>query len=211
MDQFVPGNMPDPNFTVWPPPPVGQPHAALPLAVCPFKWVYRRAPGKLGVKSCIADMREGVLQFDSEGVIIQGKAVLRAEIRALILVPCYLAGLLIGAIVNAVLDSACRQDQFIGVRWENVRQVLLAPKKQQACLIYDAPNYAGKIKTFSLAFAPTPGYYEVLVEEVSRHSPIPVTEDRLRNATTPVAWAILAALLLFVTGLVIFAVSSPNH
>ncbi len=211
MDQFTPSNQinsnngPDPNATVWPPPPTGQPQAALPLAACPFKWTYRRAPGPIGVKAKISDIREGVLQFDTEGVIIQGKAVPRAEIRALVLIPCFLLSLLLAVAANAVMEYGFRRDMFLGVRWGQVREVLLAPGKQQACLIYDAPNHAGKMMTFSLAFTPAPGYYEALVQAVRQNASAPVAEDRLRNATTPAAWAVLILLLLFFVGIILYA------
>jgi hypothetical protein len=189
---------------------MGQAQAAQPVAVCPFKWTYRRAPGKLAAKASVADLREGVLQFDAEGVIIQGKAVPRAEIRALVLIPCALISVLLAVIANALMEYAFRHDEYLGVRWNSVREVLLAPGKQQACLIYDAPNYAGKIKTFSLAFTPAPGYYELLVQAIQQYAPVPVAEDRLRIASSPVLLAVLAALILGVFGLIIWAASSHH-
>ena len=211
MEQFTQGSLPDPNLTVWPPPPMGQPQAALPLAACPFKWTYRRAPGKVGSKACIADMREGVLQFDTEGVIIQGKAVPRAEIRALVLVPYVLISVLIAIIANSLMEYAFRQDQYLGVRWGDVREILLAPNKQQACLIYDAPNYAGKIKTFSLAFTPTPGSYETFAQAVRANAPVSIAEDRLRIASSPLILGFLAFLILAVFGLLLWAFLAPSH
>ena len=150
------------------------------------------------------------MQFDPEGVIIRGRAVMRAETRAMILVPCYLAGLLVGAIVASILESTARHDEYVGVRWNQVREVLLAPGKQQACLIYDAPNYAGKIKTFSLAFTPAPGYFEYFSQTARQFASVSVSEGRLKNATTPAAWAGLALLVLGIVGLVAWA-SAPHH
>lgn len=209
--QYPPSELPGQNSGIWPPPPTGQAQAPQTLPGCPFKWIYRRAPGALGVKAKISDVREGYLQFSPEGILIQGKAVLRAETRAWILVPCYLAGLLIGAIVASILETACRHDEYFGVRWADVKEVMLAPNKQQACLVYDAPNYAGKIMTFSLAFTPTPGYYEMFAQAARQYSPVTVAEDRLRNATTPAAWAILGLLLAFVIGLIVWASVAPHH
>ena len=209
-NQYPPSELPGQNAGVWPPPPMGQVQAAQPIPGCPFKWVYRRSPGPLGMKAKISDVREGYLQFSPEGVLIQGKAVLRAETRALILTPCYLAGLLVGAIVASVLETACRHDEYFGVRWPDVKKIVLAPNKQQACLLYEDPNYAGKVMTFSLAFTPTPSYYEMFAQAVRQYAPVAVAEDRLRNATTPAAWAALALLVLFLVGLVAFA-ATPHH
>jgi hypothetical protein len=207
LDQFTP----DPNLTVWPPPPIGQPQAMIPLAFCPFKWTYRRAPGKIGAKACVADIREGVLQFDTEGIIIQGKEVPRAEIRALVLIPCFVVSIFIAIIANSLMEYAFRRDQYLGVRWGDVREILLAPGKQQACLIYDAPNYAGKIKTFSLAFTPAAGSYENLAQAVRQYAPVPIAEDRLRLASSPILLGFLIFVLLAIFGLVFYAMLSPHH
>ena len=202
--------MPDFNSPVWPPPPTVQSQPAQPLAACPFKWTYRRAPGPVGAKACVADLREGVLQFDAEGIIIQGKAVPRAEIRALVLIPCVLLSLLLAVIANSLMEYAFRHDEYFGVRWSQVREVMLAPDKQQACLIYEAPNYAGKIKTFSLAFTPAPGFYDAMVQAVRQYAPVPVAQDRLRIASSPVLLAALAILILGVFGLIIWVASSHH-
>ena len=212
MDQFSSSSGPDQNAGVWPPPPTGQVQSVpQTLPGCPFRWIYRRSPGPLGIKANISDVREGFLQFSPEGVVIQGKAVLRAETRTLILVPCYLLGLLVGVMVASVLETACRHDEYFGVRWSDVKQVLLAPQKQQACILYDAPNYAGRIMTFSLAFTPSPGYYELFAQAPRQYSPVAVTEDRLRNATTPATWIILGLLLAFIIGLIVFISVAPHH
>ncbi len=208
MTPLPPGSFPDPNAGVWPPPPTAQAYAA--PAGCYFQWIYRRAPGPLGIKAKISDIREGLLQFDSEGVIIHGKAVLRAETRAWILAPCFLLGLLVGAVVSAVLEATYRHDEYIGVRWGSVKQVILAPAKQQGCILYEAPNYKGKLMTFSLAFTPALGTYEMFAQAVRHFAPVTVAEGRLRNATTPAAWAALFLLVLFLVGLVAFA-SAPHH
>ena len=209
--QYPPSERPDPNAGVWPPPPANQFQAVQPVAACPFNWVYRRAPGPVGAKASVADLREGVLQFDAEGIIIQGKAVPRAEIRALVLIPCFLISLLIAVAANSLMEYAFRHDEYLGVRWGSVKEILLAPEKQQACLIYDAPNYAGKIKTFSLAFTPTPGYYETFAQMARQYAPVTVAEGRLRMASSPVVIALLAFLILLVFGLIIFAAVSPHH
>lgn len=190
---------------------MGQAQAAHPLAVCPFKWTYRRAPGPVGAKARVADLREGVLYFDTEGIIIQGKAVPRAEIRTLVLIPCFLLSLLIAVIANSLMEYAFRHDEYLGVRWGQVREVMLAPDKQQACVIYDAPNYAGKIKTFSLAFTPSPGFYDVLAQAIRQYAPVPVVQDRLRIASSPVLLAVLVVLILGVFGLISWSIISGHH
>ena len=197
--------------SVWPPPPMvqGQP-AAWAAPVCPFKWTYRRAPGKVAGKANIADFREGYLQFDGEGVIIQGKAVPRAEIRALVIIPCALLSILLAVIANSIMEYAVRSDQRLGVRWDSVREVLLSPDKQQACLIYDAPNYKGRVKTFSLALTATPGYYDVLAQAAQHFAATRTSEGRLKGATPLAAWIVLGLFFAFIVAAVVVA-SLPHH
>ena len=201
---FVP---PSSEAGVWPPPPSVA--GAVPAVAAPFKWLYRRASGKVAGRAFIADFREGLVQLEPQGLVIQGKVVPRAEIRLLVLIPCLLFSVLVAAIANAVMEYGMRKDQWLSVRWGSVREVLLSPTKQQAVIIYDAPNYAGKIKTFSLAFTPAPGYYEAFAAAARQHAPGAVTEGRLRNATSPAVWALLGASVLLIGGLVLWAMARP--
>jgi len=201
MDPFQsppPGAVP-PSFDagVWPPPPSVA--GTVPAVAAPFKYLYRRAPGKAAGRAFIADFREGLVQLEPQGLVIQGKVVPRAEIRLLVLIPCLLLSVFIALIANAVMEYGMRKDQWLSVPWSSVREVLLSPIKQQAVLIYDAPNYAGKIKTFSLAFTPTLGYYETFADAARQYAPGVVTEGRLRNATSPIIWAFLGLLALLLS------------
>lgn len=201
MDSFdasPPGAVPPPSdAAVWPPPPSVA--GAVPAVAAPFKWLYRRASGKVAGRAFIADFREGLVQLEPQGLVIQGKVVPRAEIRLLVLIPCLLISVLIAVVANAVMEYGMRKDQWLAVPWSSVREVLLSPTKQQAVLIYDAPNYAGIVKTFSLAFTPTPGYYETFASAARQYAPGAVTEGRLRNATSPIVWGALALVVLVLT------------
>lgn len=197
---------------IWPPPPMtAQPQAVYAAPVCPFKWLYRRAPGKAGAKANVADFREGYLQFDPEGIIIQAKAVPRAEIRAWVLVPCVLLSLLIAVVANSIMEYAMRSDQRLGVRWDSIKEILLSPDKQQACLVYDAPNYKGNIKTFTLAFTPAPGYYEMLVQAARQYAPGQIAEGRLKSATPLLVLIFLILILVTVFGAILYAALAPQH
>ena len=202
---FVP---PSSDAGVWPPPPSVA--GAVPAVAAPFKWLYRRAPGKVAGRALIADFREGLVQLEPQGIVIQGKVVPRAEIRVPILIFCLLFSVLIAAIANAVMEYGMRKDQWLAVRWDSVREVLLSPTKQQAVLIYDAPNYAGVTKTFSLAFTPAPGYYETFAAAARQYVPGAVTEGRLRNATSPIVWAVLALLVLVLAGGALWVALNPH-
>ena len=166
--------------------------------ICGFKWLYRRAPGKMAAKALVADYRLGTLQCDTEGIIIEGKAVPRAEIRMMVVLPAVLLNLLLGVIANFVMEYGMRKDRREGIRWSSVRQITLSPAKQQAVIVYDAYNHAAQIKTYSLAFTPTPGQYEAFAEASRRNAPDRLGEAALVSAT-PVAVWILLGLVVFIT------------
>ncbi len=145
---------------------------ASPGASCSFKWLYGRAPSPLGAKAELLNIRQGVMQFDPEGVIIQGK-------------------------------TAQNKDVTTGMRWSQMREILLAPVEQQACFVYDVPSFANKMMTFSLAFTPAPGYYEMVAQAVHQYASVPIGEGRLKNATKPIVWIMLFLLLLTLAGITI--------
>ena len=196
---------------VWPPPPVGQIQAPLTGPACPFRTLYRRAPGKIGTKANISDLRVGTIEFDPEGLIIQGKAVPRAEIRTSVMIPLVLLSLLIAAIVGTIMEYALRHDERLGVRWSDVREICLSPTKQEACIVYDGPNYAGKIKTFSLGFRLGPDYFPLFAQSAQQFAPTLLREGRLRNATPLILWIILGVLLAAILGAILWASLSPTR
>lgn len=195
---------------VWPPPPLtGQPHSGWAGPACGFKWLFRRPPGKIAKKALVADYREGYLQCDAEGIIIQGKAVPRAEIRLMVLLPAILLSPLIAIIANLVMEYGMRKDRREGVRWAGIRQVMLAPEKGQAAIVYDAYNHAAQLKTYSLAFTPAPGQYEPFAEAARRNAPDRLEEGTLVSATPVIIWVLLAIVLLCVLGLALLALHKP--
>lgn len=195
---------------VWPPPPMtGQPQSGWAGPVCGFKWLFRRPPGKLAKKALVADYREGYLQCDEGGIIIQGKAVPRAEIRLMVLLPAIFFSPLIAIIANLVMEYGMRKDRREGVPWGSIKQIMLAPEKGQAAIVYDAYNHATQIKTYSLAFTPAPGQYEAFVQTARRCAPDRVEEGALVSATPVILWVLLAFIVLCVLGLVALALHKP--
>lgn len=202
-----PSTAPEMTGGVWPPPPIGQ-VAAL---ACVFRSLYRRAAGKAAAKANISDLRVGTIQFDAEGLIIQGQAVPRAEIRLAIMLPLVLLSLLFAAIAGTIMEYAARHDERFGVRWSDVKEILLSPAKNEACVVFDAPNYAGNIKTFSLGMRLGPEYYPLFAQSAQQHAPTILSEGRLRNATSLGVWIGLSVFFAIVIGLVIVGISSGHH
>ena len=198
--------------TVWPPPPVvpqQMPQWSVPFT--PFKYLYRRAAGPVAAKANISDFREGKLFFDEQGVIIDGRACPRAEIRYAIVIPCICLGLLIGAAVSYILEFAVQHPERVGVRWDQVRQVAIDPAKPQGCIVYDGVDYKGRTRTFSLGFTMTPGYDGVLRQAARTFVPDRLQEIRLRNATSPRAWAFSGLVILAIVVGLMLLVTYKSH
>ena len=200
MDQLIPNQLPEPDSGVWPPAPTNQAKSSQSLTF-PFKTLF------LYVKpSSVPTFRQGTLTLSPEGVSIQGKAVTRYEIQLPILAATFFLRLFL--LVYLLLEYAIRHDEFLNVPWADVRGATLVPKKRRVCLVYDAPNYKGVIKTFSLAFRPDPAYYDTLVGSLQTFLPGRVLEGKLRAWTSPPVWVFCAGLLLVLVVIgIVFAVS----
>ena len=177
----------------------------------PFKYLYRRGSGPDAAKAPVSDFREGVLLFDEQGVIIDGKACPRAEIRYWVATPFILLGLVVAAVMHYILEYAVQHPERIGVRWEQVRQITVDPNKPQGCIVYDAPNYKGAIRTFSLGMTITPGYEETLRYAARTFIPDRFQESRLRNATPLWVWIFLAVFFAALFGFLMWAALHSSH
>ncbi len=184
-----PGNVwpppPAPEPGVWPPPPTGQPQGFW----FPFKTLLTRAEGS------VPNFRLGSINLSESGVYIQGKAVTRYEIQVPILIACLF--LRLGFLIAyMVLEYAIRRDEVLTIPWAQVRQVVLVPNKQRVCLVYDAPNYKGVVKTYSLAFKPDPGQYEKFAATADQFIPGRVQPGKLRGWTSPAVTVFLCGVVL---------------
>ncbi len=196
---YPPSELPGQNPGVWPPPPTGgiQPQAL----TFPFKTEFYTAGGSVPL------FRVGTLSLYPEGVSIQGKAVPRYEIQVPILIA---SALLVGfLIVYLLLEYAFRGDAMANIPWAEVRGVTLVPKQRRICLVYDAPNYKGITKTFSLAFRPGPAAYDAFVQNIQIFLPDRVTEGKLSRWTSPAVWIFLVAIVFGI--LVQVALASLTH
>jgi len=203
--------IPEIDGGIWPPPPMGQVTAPLAGPACVFHSLYRRAAGKVAAKANISDLRVGTIQLEAEGLIIQGKAVPRAEIRLAIMLPLVLISVLVAVIAGSIMEYSARHDERFGVRWADVKEIILSPAKNEVCVVYDAPNYAGKVKTFSLGMRLGPEYYPLFAQSAQQFCPKILSEGRLRNATPLVLWIALGVILALVIGLFAVRLSSGNH
>jgi len=174
--------------SIWPPPPTNQ--ASLPQAqTYPFKTLLNYVQGS------VTNFRVGTVTLYPEGVAIQGKAIIRYEVQVPILILCLF--LRLGFLIAyAIMEYGLRRDDMVNVPWSDVRLLVLAPKKQRVCLVYDAPNYKGVVKTFSLAFKLESALYENFVAAVGQSIPERVQEGKLRAWTSPPVWVFCGGALL---------------
>ncbi len=182
---YPPSELPSQSPGVWPPAPAlgSQPQAL----TFPFKTEFYTAGGSVPL------FRVGTVSLYPEGVSIQGKAVPRYEIQVPILI---VSALLVGfIIVYALLEYAFRGDAVANIPWADVRGVTLVPNKRRICLVYDAPNYKGITKTFSLTFRPDPATYDAFVQNIQTFLPGRVTEGKLSRWTSPAVWIFLVAIV----------------
>ncbi len=201
MEPNPPYITPGETSPVWPPPPTNQ--AYLPQArTYPFKTLLKYVQGS------VPNFRVGTVSLLPEGVVIHGKSVVRYEIQVPILIACLL--LRLGFIIAyATMEYGVRRDERMTIDWANIRSLVLAPKKQQVCLVYDAPNYKGVIKTFSLAFKLDPALYESFAANVRESLPDRVQEGKLRAWTSPPVWVFCGGVVAgLVVLLILFVVSS---
>ena len=188
MEPDIPSLSPSYDGSVWPPPPTNQ--ALLPQAqTYPFKTLLNYVQGS------VTNFRVGTVTLYPEGATIQGKAVIRYEIQVPILIVCLL--LRLGFLVAyAIMEYGLRRDEMVNVPWSDVRLLVLSPKKQRACLVYDAPNYKQVVKTFSLAFKLEPALYDRFVASVRQSIPERVQEGKLRAWTSPPVWVFCGGALV---------------
>lgn len=188
--------------SVWPPPPTNQ--ASLPQAqTYPFKTLLSYVQGS------VSNFRVGTVTLYPEGVAIQGKAIIRYEIQVPILILCLF--LRLGFLVAyAIMEYGLRRDEVANVSWSDVRLLVLSPKKQRVCLVYDAPNYKHVTKTFSLAFKLEPALYERFVASVGQSIPERVQEGKLRAWTSPPVWVFCGGVLIGLA-IILIAFLTASH
>ena len=193
LNPLTPGSAPDPNAGVWPPPP----SVYLPQAqTYPFVTLLRYVQGS------VPDFRVGTVVLSPEGISIQGKAVVRTEIQVPILIVCLF--LCLGLLAAyAIMEYGFRREAALSFAWADVREIVLTPNENRACIVYAAPNYQRVMKTFSLTFKLDPALYASFVEEAGHSIPWRVREGKLRAWTSPAAWVFSSGVIAGCTSLLI--------
>ncbi len=157
--------------------------------VYPFKTIFNYVQGS------VPNFRLGTLTVNDASITIAGKAVTRYEIQVPVLIACLF--LRLGFLIAYfVMEYGVRKDELISVGWEQVRQVVTNARKQRLCLVYEAPNYKGVVKTFSLTTKMESPQYEAFLAAAQKRLPGRVAEGKLRAWTSPPVWVFCAGALI---------------
>jgi len=175
---------------VWPPPVYGNGNVA-PQTFHPFTFLYARVEGS------VADIREGKLAVDQGGIIIDGRAIPRAEIyQTILIIALFLRGLVV--IAYLIMRYACLRNEMLAIPWSQIQNIALEPKRRKLCVTYRAPNYKGDIKTFGLTMQFKQAAYDEIVNSLGSHAPGLAQPGKIRAANSPVVvvWASIFFLAL---------------
>ena len=198
--------------TVWPPPPSG----AVSLAAWfPFRSLDLRVQGEN------PDFRGGWIGIEPTGVTIHGKRTKRFALWIFIWplyvirewLPPRIGGLLFAVLlVYALLLYLFRKSMTLTVPWSQVRQIVLDEEKNRAGIVYDAPDEAGKIKTYSLVFALKAALYPSFVSAAEEYAPERSLDDKLRGESLlPLLVLPLNALIVLLVALLLSWLVRGHH
>ena len=199
--------------TVWPPPPSG----AVSLAAWfPFRSLDLRVQGEN------PDFRGGWIGIEPTGVTIHGKVVTRFPGVVLLWAVFVLTRhwmphrfwpfVLAAIVVIALLLYLFRKSMTLTVPWSQVRQIVLDEEKNRAGIVYDAPDKAGKIKTYSLVFALKAALYPSFVSAAEEYAPERSLDDKLRGESLlPLLVLPLNALIVLLVALLLSWLVRGHH
>ena len=160
----------------------------------------------------VCDFRAGNIWFSDQGFTIAGKAVVPAETRIPINLLCFLF-LRLGVIISSlIMEYGFRKDKEVFVPWSNVKGMVYTPKRDQGCLVFNAPNFSnGTVKLFSLAFKLHPSLVDGYIAEATKYVPDRVLERKLASSTSIVVWVLLFALIGIILIAAMKFLSPPVH
>ena len=159
----------------------------------------------------VPDVRGGVLGLDEHGIDLDGRAIARAEIQF----PLYVLGALayfVGILAVAlVMEFVVRFRVQAHIPWAQVRRIVVVPHRQRVSLVYDAPNFAGAVRTWALTFQLERERYKSFVAEVERLAPSRLETGKLRDWMPAYAWVFIVPILTLGLIAVLFLLYSLFH
>ncbi len=181
---------------VWPPPPLNRANLgadAVEVAVG-FRTEFRFVAGS------VPNFRHGTVRLSSEGLLLEGQAVMPYEYQ----LPIFIVGLFLPPlwlISYLVMEYGLRHLEMMYLSWDQVRRIAFVNEEQLVCIVYDARNFRGKEKVYSLTFPLNKAEYEAFIACGVQYWPEKVGESKLRRWTSPINWAFCLSVLIFCAAL----------
>ena len=110
-----------------------------------------------------------------------------------------------------IMEYAFRKDQQLFVPWSQVQKIVFNKKRNQALLVFDAPNFSrGTIKKFSMVTKIDPAYFDSFAASIQPFIPDRFSEGNIDGIPF---WLRIALVVLMVAmiGVVIYVVMSTYH
>jgi hypothetical protein len=148
----------------------------------------------------MSDLRRGTLSFGPDGFRVDGKAVIRAEIRYPIYIFALLIFRLLGVIAALAMEYGFRRDEHLQVPWNAVRLVQFSPQRPEACFVFDGYNSKGAPKRFSLAIRIDPSQIPSLMAYVHQYAASVIVQKNLGRSRPMRLWIRLIVLGILLLG-----------
>jgi hypothetical protein len=120
--------------------PVGQPSSVAQSDTPTYTYPIKRISGL--VQGTNSRVRDGQITLDKNGILIEGRAILPTVYQWLI-IPGILTG--IGWIPIALFLTYYRSPHREKVRWDDVAEIVLEPKKRRICFVCPTPDNPQKM------------------------------------------------------------------
>jgi len=119
-----------------------------------------------------------------------------------------LIGVVVALIIQMVIEMACRSAASLYLPWPQVKGIVLISRMRMVCFVFNAPNYAGKMRTFSLPFRLDPAAFAAFGETARTYAPQLTVEGNIGRAMMPLTRVFLVYLALIVLIIAVVAIAS---
>jgi hypothetical protein len=158
----------------------------------------------------VSDFRKGTIAVDPAGITLQGKFAIPAEIYK----PVVIIGWLVfgcGVIIADLIMRYCIfNDRTYRLNWNNIQRIVLVEQRCLACIVYDAPNEYGKVKTSSFAFSMPPERYDAFLANVNQYAPGLAKPGKLKRGDSTLM-VILVAFILVMFLIILITAATGSH
>jgi hypothetical protein len=186
---------------VWPPPPNVEGHPAFMGHQFEFLNIHKRDSEN------VSDFRTGTITVDPAGITFQGKTAIPAEIYK----PVMIVGWLVIGCAVLIADLIMRYCVFYNrvcrLNWSSIQRIVLVEQRCLACVVYDAPNEYGKVKTFSFAFSMPPERYDAFLATINQYAPGLARPGKLKRGDSTLMMILMGFIIFMCLLIIIVAIA----